>query len=272
MRVSFTYSHPSLRPYIKGYYCIELDCDSTEPLDIHPIGYNTIAFTLSPKAAFRPNKGQQYDFNLSYHGFISKHISLIPLQSCIKILIVSFTNTGISQLFGVCQSELINQIIPLEDIHISSHTLKQKLEDAVFCEREALVHIENWLLEQLKEMEQSRHSVQIDLACELIQSRCGNLRIPELCQEVNMSQSSLEIHFKKMIGITPKHYGRIIRFIAAYHYILNNTHTQWGELVYRYNFFDQAHFIKDFKTFFGYSPSNIHLANAMLARGLSLEI
>lgn len=104
MRVSFTYSHPGLRPYVKGYYCIELDCFTRQPLDIHPIGYNTMAFTLSPNAAFKPDQGQQFDFNLSYHGFISKHISLIPLQACIKIVIVSFTNTGVSQLFGLAQS------------------------------------------------------------------------------------------------------------------------------------------------------------------------
>lgn len=271
MRVSFTHSHPDLRPYIKGYYCIELDGLCTKPLDIHPIGYNTIAFTLSPQAAFKPNQGLQYNFNLSYHGFISKHISLIPLQTRIKIVMVSFTNTGVSQLFGVSQSDLINQIVPLQDIHAASHYLQQKLEEVAFSEREALVHIEEWLLEQLFKTEPFRYTGQIDLVCQLIQTRCGNFRIGELCQEVNMSQSSLEEHFKKMIGITPKHYCRIIRFLATYQYLLNHSDKPWSELVYRFSFFDQAHFIKEFKTFFGYSPSKIHLANAELARGLALK-
>ncbi|HZH54422.1 MAG TPA: AraC family transcriptional regulator [Sphingobacteriaceae bacterium] len=272
MRVSFTYSHPSLRPYIKGYYCIELDCHAAEPLDIHPIGYNTIAFTLNPKAAFKPDQGRQYDFNLSYHGFISKHISLIPLQASIKVVIVSFTNTGISQLFGICQSEVINQIIPLEHINAASRSLKQKLEDTIFCEQKALILIDNWLLEQLKCRSHSPYFSHIDQVCQLIQTRCGDFRIRELCREVNMSQSSLERHFKEMIGITPKHYCRIIRFIAVYQFILNNTNLHWGELVYRYNFFDQAHFIKDFKNFFGFSPSKVHLANAKLTRELTLKI
>src|SRR5690606_26099003 len=104
------------------------------------------------------------------------------------------------------------------------------------------------------------------------QAKHGNIRIRDLCDEVNMSQTNLEDYFKGMIGVTPKHYCRIIRFIAADRFILNNTHIEWDALVYRFNFFDQAHFIRDFKTFFGYSPSKIHLANAHLAKGLALKI
>lgn len=272
MQVSFTHPHPILKPYVEGYYYIALDCSSSDPLDIHPIGYNTIAFTLNPQAVFKPDSGSDYNFNLSYHGYISKYISLIPLQAFIKMIVVSFTTNGASQLFGISQPELINQIIPIEDVISGSGTLKEKLEENMSCERKAISSIERWLLEQLPKKEPSRYAQNIDYACNLIQLRYGNIRIADLCLEVNMSQTNLEDHFKQMIGISPKHYCRIIRFIAAYRFILNNSHIDWSALVHRYIFFDQAHFIHDFKTFFGYSPSKIHLANAHLAKGLTLEI
>ena len=87
-----------------------------------------------------------------------------------------------------------------------------------------------------------------------------------------MSQRYLESHFKDMIGTTPKMYCRIVRFLASYQFILQNTHLDWGDLVYRYQYFDQAHFIHEFKRFFGYSPSKIHLANSQLAGEISLVL
>lgn len=272
MQVSFTYPHPLLRPYIKGYYHIALDCSSSEPLDIHPIGYNTIAFTLNPQAVFKPDGGEDYNFSLSYHGYICKHISLTPLQPFISMIVVSFTTTGAPELFGVSQPELINQIVPIEDIIAGSEILKEKLGENTSCERKAISSIESWLLQQLSRKTYVRYAENIEYACDLIQAKHGNIRIRDLCDEVNMSQTNLEDYFKGMIGVTPKHYCRIIRFIAAYRFILNNTHIEWDALVYRFNFFDQAHFIRDFKTFFGYSPSKIHLANAHLAKGLALKI
>src|SRR5690554_1499892 len=272
MRLRFIHPHPNLKPFIKGYYYIELDCIPDKPLDIHPIGYNTIAFTFNPGTAFRSNNGLNYNFNLSYHGYISKHISLIPLQSSIKMVVVSFQTTGTSQLFGIYQPDLVNQIIQIDDVITDSYVLKNRLAEDILCENKIISLIESWLLKKVSTKKESRYVSNINYACQLIKANYGNLRIDNLCYQINMSQTNLEEYFKQMIGITPKHYCRIIRFIAAYRYILNHTHIEWSEVVYRYNFFDQSHFIRDFKTFFGYSPSKIHLANSRLAKGLFLNI
>src|SRR5690606_3234613 len=112
MQVIFTKPDPNLRPYVQGYYYIELDnTGAGTPLDIHPVGYNTMAFTWQ-SGVFSSTVGR-YDFSLSYHGFISRHIRLTPLQSRIKMVVVSFTATGASQLFGVAQNGLLNQIVPI---------------------------------------------------------------------------------------------------------------------------------------------------------------
>jgi len=271
MQVSFTHPHPALKPYVKGYFYIELDTNSSSaPLDIHPVGYNTMAFTLSPRQVFKSNK-VDYGFSLSYHGYICEHFSLIPLVSCIKMVVVSFTATGATRLFRISQHELINQILPIVDVFPSSKTLNAQLEGNTSCEKQAIKLIEHWLLQQIPAKTKSPYANNIDNACTLIQSSNGNIRISDLCKEVGMSQRYLESHFKEMIGISPKLYCRVARFIAAYQFILENTHMEWSELAHRYHFFDQAHFIRDFKIFFGYPPSKIHTANSHLAREIILD-
>ena len=149
MQVHFTGSHPALQPFVNGYYYIELHLGPTAPiLDIHPLGYHTMAFTLNPQQVFR-TKDTNYDFSLSYHGFICQHIELTPLVPSIKMVVVSFTATGASELFKVSQHQLVNQVIPIGEVIPGSRDLKLRLEDGVSCERKATDLIENWLLNQI---------------------------------------------------------------------------------------------------------------------------
>lgn len=265
MQVKFTYPHSALKPYVNGYFYIEFEAEfDAEPLDIHPIGYNTIAFTLTPNAFCSVDS--IYNFSLSYHGYICKHISLVPLVPVIKIIVVSFTSTGAAELFQISQHELLNQIVPFTDVYPTSKILNSQLEENIACEEQALAHIEKWLLHQIPDKASFLYSPNIGEACKIIQSCHGDIRIDKLSQEVGMSQRNLEIQFKEIIGVSPKLYSRIIRFLGVYKYIFHHTHIGWDELVYRYSFFDQSHFIRDFKIFFGYPPSKIHQANAHLAQ------
>lgn len=270
MQISFTSPDPILQPYVRRYFYIELDKAAAEtPLDIHPVGYNTMAFTLDA-GVFGDATGP-YNFSLSYHGYIAKHIQLTPLVPRIKMVIVSFTATGATRLFGLSQHNLLNQIVALEEVIPGAQELKARLEGRVSCGQQAIRLIEQWLLAQLRTEAYYRHAPTIEKACALIQAHNGHFRIKSLCAELGISQTALEDQFKELIGTSPKLYCRITRFMAAYQFLLEQTHVEWSELVYRYRFFDQAHFIRDFKGFFGYSPSKIHLANAQLVRKIILD-
>ena len=69
-----------------------------------------------------------------------------------------------------------------------------------------------------------------------------------------ISQSPFEKRFRKVVGTSPKKFASIVRFNA----VLNNLNTtkSLAQLCYENNFFDQAHFIKDFKQFTGETPEN----------------
>ncbi|MEJ7663659.1 MAG: helix-turn-helix domain-containing protein [Hymenobacter sp.] len=56
------------------------------------------------------------------------------------------------------------------------------------------------------------------------------------------------------LGFSPKLYSRMIRFSHAYKYKECAPHTSWTEIAHRCGYFDQMHFIRDFKFFTGYAP------------------
>lgn len=273
MDVKFFVPHPAMRPYVIGYFHTKLRIeDPCLPLDIHPIGHSAMAFVLNEQPIIRGIKsGMDYNFRFSFTGHVCKHFAFKPLTSFISIVVAAFTPIGAYQLFGVSQHSMINQSLPVDQILSGTQHVHHQLEDHASDVGKVKNILEGWLLKQKVDREK-RHIKQLDYACQLIKSSSGTMRIHELCNQVGMSQTSLEDHFREKIGLSPKLYSRIVRFIKVNHFIQNKASISWDELVYRFGYFDQAHFIKEFKTFFGYSPSKIHLSSQNLTKGLSHKL
>ena len=88
-------------------------------------------------------------------------------------------------------------------------------------------------------------------AVQQIHNRWGTIRITELARSLNTSQSPLEKRFRKIVGASPKKFASIVRIknvrslLSQYNY---------KQAMYLADYYDQAHFIKDFKTFTGETP------------------
>lgn len=102
------------------------------------------------------------------------------------------------------------------------------------------------------------HQVQPDqlilAALALIHKHKGNIRIKALCEQLHISQSPLEKRFRKTVGTSPKKFASIVRLKhAVRQYDPQSTLTDLG---FEAGFYDQAHFIREFKSFTGETPEN----------------
>lgn len=68
------------------------------------------------------------------------------------------------------------------------------------------------------------------------------------------TQKHLIDQFKKYVGLTPKHYQRILRFNEILQQIYKAEKIEWSQVAYQCEFADQSHFIKEFKYFAGINP------------------
>jgi AraC-like DNA-binding protein len=62
--------------------------------------------------------------------------------------------------------------------------------------------------------------------------------------------------FRTQVGLTPKLYCRMRRFRAALTIIGQQSQPDWADLACACGYFDQAHFIRDFRDFSGLSPTS----------------
>ncbi len=75
-----------------------------------------------------------------------------------------------------------------------------------------------------------------------------------LNEKIGYSQKHFISMFKRQIGITPKSYLKIIRFQKAVGEIERFEKIEWSQISLDCGYYDQAHFINDFKRFSGFTP------------------
>jgi AraC-like DNA-binding protein len=88
-----------------------------------------------------------------------------------------------------------------------------------------------------------------------IAAASGAVSIGDLCEQAGVSTTHLAHRFKQIVGITPKRLARTYRFAKVVLSVDAAEVVDWGELACRAGYFDQAHFVKDFQTFTGSTPT-----------------
>lgn len=116
--------------------------------------------------------------------------------------------------------------------------------------------IERFLLDRLTNFETIDRIVRSTV--ETIITANGQLSVDELSRQTNLNRRQLLRKFSSAIGISPKQLSRTIRLQAALQMLLNDQFSNLSELAYENEYYDQAHFIKDFKEFTGSTPKEFY--------------
>lgn len=93
---------------------------------------------------------------------------------------------------------------------------------------------------------------------ETILTANGQLKIDELSRKTKINRRQLERKFSSAIGLSPKQLSKTIRLQATLKLLLNGKFTSLAALAYQGEYYDQAHFIKDFKELSGFTPKEIY--------------
>lgn len=89
---------------------------------------------------------------------------------------------------------------------------------------------------------------------DLLLSTNGSLPINQVLKEDLSKRRQLERKFIKQIGLSPKQLGKVIRLQTALQLLIHQKTETLSQIAYESEYYDQAHFIKDFKEFTGINP------------------
>ncbi len=165
-------------------------------------------------------------------------------------VLVCFKDGGASFFFRNPIHELFQNSVSLENFVLRSELLifeEQLCEAATHAQRIKVV--EQFLLSRMKP---SKPDLIVAKALDHIYKSHGDIRITDLSRTMNISQSPLEKRFRNVVGTSPKKFASIVRF----KHIIREADEQRSltALGYDAGFYDQSHFIKEFKKFTGDTP------------------
>ena len=184
----------------------------------------------------------------SLMGYCNTYVEF-PITGAFHYVGVRFLPSAFPLLFGQDAFEISAQEIPLcEVVPVLATFIAQQLEIPLSLATIAQ-RLDNYFLRHL-----SQHPLQMmdkrffSALLQILQSK-GSLHISEL--DTGISARQLRRLFDYYIGDSPKTFSNIVRFqhilsAKAYH---NHSFLD--------TYYDQAHFIKSFKTFYGDTPSKV---------------
>ena len=165
-------------------------------------------------------------------------------------LLVRFTPGGAAAFFSEPLNEVMDQSVPATFLKkYSDIYLLPDLVAACHTKEEKIARLEQVLVAKLIN---PQPDPLISLAIQKIRSAGGLIPIRQLTKELYISQDAFEKRFRQTVGTSPKHFSTIIRLRNAI-----DTHSNTNTLTdtaLSAGYYDQAHFIKDFKGFTGRPP------------------
>ncbi len=214
--------------------------------------------------------GDAFDIRLGDHwqrqsrslaaGQITRHFHLRNTGRT-AILGIKLQPHGLHRLCGESMHALTDRVLPITDVLSGPLAeLDEPMRRARTVKRR-LALVEEALRGQrpppLKEDP-------LSAAVALILADSGAMSITRIATQVGRSERTLERLFRSGVGLAPKLFSRIIRFAAIFRAVQRGP-ASLGDLGLQAGYYDQAHFVHNFRTFTGECPSRYGFAAADMA-------
>ena len=244
---------PYLSAFVKFYWTLEVPYDpKNERQKIIPDGCIEMTFNFEDKIKRYLSEN---DFiihpNSMVMGQRTKSYYIEPLGN-VNSFAICFYPYGFANFVSTPLEDLVDVETPIENLFGETPTkeLEQKLFKAANTQ-ERIKIIEAFLLNKLKQNSTIDNLVKTTV--DTLLATKGSNSINEILKDNLTKRRQLERNFKKQIGISPKQLGKVLRLQTALKMLLNN-HKNLTNIAYESEYFDQAHFIKDFREFIGTTP------------------
>ena len=257
MRLQNIESHPLLKSYIDKMWLFE--SSGKMPVEdlklVVPNGHIklSVAFRNGIVASVNGKAFTSKEQNISLTGLVDVPVILdVEEDIATGTIIVEFSPQGAYRFFQISFNDIKNQIHPLTDIlGTVAKQLEEQISNVVSVEGKVNV-LQQFLLKQFTL--QAEDSI-FEYCVAKINSSKGKITIKELEKKTGYSSRWLNMKFKEKLGISPKNLSTIIRFNQYYNAVANNNEMDFMQNAFYDHYYDQSHFLKEFKRFTGLSHS-----------------
>ncbi len=250
--------HPALRSLIRHIVIIEDDFGNM-PVSIEG------NFMPSPDQAMfinlytrlKSKKSGEKNFNTATScTLIGAQITPFKLlvEESHKTVSIIFQPGGLNRFLNIPMTEIFdNGYSGREVIGREVEELLDKSHDTITLEELNSI-VQSYFLRKLSQV---KEPLPIDFALQYLLAN-HNTNIDLIAGMACMSIRNFERKCKERLGMPAKMYARIARFHKAYKILENRPAISWTNLAYEAGYYDQMHFIRDFKEFSKLTPTLVY--------------
>ncbi len=186
-----------------------------------------------------------------FSGFRTRPIT-IPSGRQSEMIIVNFQMGRAWPFLREPLHALTNTVVDAEQVlNIDILGLREALLEQPTPEQKLALLEETLLRHYQQQLVQNPF---VDFAVAKILSSPRQLSLKDLAGKVGYSQKHVIKLFKDHVGVPPKEFLKVIRFQQAVAQIEQRGTVNWLALALDCGYYDQSHFIADFKSFSGFTP------------------
>jgi AraC-like DNA-binding protein len=252
---------PALRPYVSSYYWFESTAPVFSDLMRAELGQIRIV-TRGSATNHYANGGIRPSGTTLLQGPTSGPVRFVA-DGALHLFGIGLLPLGWATLVGVPADELADDVA---DLGAVVGLPARHLADAMACAPDdaARVAVADRFLADLL-VDPYRAPVWFSRLCDDWLTASANPAVDRLVDESGMSTRSIERLAKRVYGASPKLLSRKYRALQAAVQIGNGEIAGWGDLAGA-GFYDQAHFIREFKQFTGMTPTRFQDGAAAVNR------
>ncbi len=256
MKISFIEPRTELKAFIKSIWIFESPVGMPQSAGsiAAPNGCPKIIINIENSVISsvdgKLQKSKEHEFYFAGNRDVPVQLSTSGIKTC--FIGIEFYPHGAYPIFGIPMYETANSLLPFNAL------LKREERDLTkrLLNRESLKDKIDLIQERFL-FSLRKYQLQNPLAAfcvNILKNSHGLIEISELERKTGYSKRYIEILFKNHVGLSPKALADIFRFQEFYSGWARGK--SYDELKNRMNnfYFDQAHFIKEFKKMTGYSP------------------
>lgn len=240
---------PALQPYIKHFWILKTyNPDGIAERTI-PTGYLQMIFHLGERLYSENERSAHPRFFISG---LSSTYSDLSAKGTVSMVVAAFQPYAAGTIFQIPVNELFNRNVSTDEFGDPNLRL---LQDMIFDMHDpftAIRHIEQFCLRQLRRRQDFHFSRMVKTIGAIAKN--PDIKLEELSSIACLSTKQFQRIFTGRIGCHPKEYTKIVRFQHALHTLQTRPEIHFAALAVESGFYDQAHMIKEFKKYSGYTP------------------
>lgn len=246
--------HNNLIPYVQCYWSIYKEANLLKPIrnKIVSDGGSGIVFNYGCPLAIKIGDNTVKDIHGCFITGPTIKATYLTLDGSVNAVGIRFRPGGAYPFIKKCLGEYRDtvQIQPIDDENIWNELMFQLKNESP---NELICLIDNFLLRELSKSKLILSNWLIS-TINIILKHNGSMRIDDLCADMNISRKKLERNFKQAVGLLPKQLSRVVRLDKSRSLIRSLEFHSLADIAYESGFFDQAHFIHEFKALVGTTP------------------